>query len=122
VSDKPWHAILILLNSRLILFTMTVTQHSRSILEAASFHPEDETFGLTQKYLADEHPDKILLGRGAYEDEQGRPWVLPSVAMAHKIVNGSGHEYLPIAGLKSFRDLVTKLIFHDTHALVDDRV
>lgn len=84
-------------------------------------HP-DAIFALTTKYLADEHTQKILLGQGAYSDGEGRPWILPSVQLAEEIVQGSGHEYLPIAGLKAFRTRALDLVFHGVQALDEDRV
>lgn len=84
-------------------------------------HP-DAIFALTTKYLADEHTQKILLGQGAYSDGEGRPWILPSVQLAEEIVQGSGHEYLPIAGLKAFRTRALDLVFYGVQALDEDRV
>jgi aspartate aminotransferase len=41
--------------------------------------PEDPLFGLAREYKADDSPDKIDLGIGAYRDENAKPWVLPVV-------------------------------------------
>ena len=41
--------------------------------------PADTAFGLMAEYDADPHPNKVSLIAGAYRDEKGRPWVLPSV-------------------------------------------
>jgi aspartate/tyrosine/aromatic aminotransferase len=41
--------------------------------------PADEAFGLMAEYDEDSHPNKVSLIPGAYRDEDGRPWVLPSV-------------------------------------------
>lgn len=41
--------------------------------------PADAAFGLMADYDADPFPNKVSLIAGAYRDEHGRPWVLPSV-------------------------------------------
>lgn len=94
-----------------------------SVFERASFIPPDAMFDLTRRYLADEHPDKVSVGPGAYRDEEGKPWVLPAVRMAkEKLGNNGTHEYLPIAGLKEFRDEAVELVFHGTKSLEEQRV
>lgn len=44
--------------------------------------PPDPTLTLNKMYKEDKDPNKISLGVGAYRDEEGKPWVLPSVRMA----------------------------------------
>lgn len=41
--------------------------------------PEDPLFGLMAAYRADQSPDKVDLGIGAYRDDNAKPWVLPVV-------------------------------------------
>lgn len=41
--------------------------------------PVDAAFGLMADFDADPHPSKVSLIAGAYRDENGKPWVLPSV-------------------------------------------
>ena len=41
--------------------------------------PPDAILGITDAYKRDTHPDKINLGVGAYRDDSGKPYVLPSV-------------------------------------------
>lgn len=41
--------------------------------------PADITFGLMADFDADSHAKKVSLIAGAYRDENGKPWVLPSV-------------------------------------------
>lgn len=88
-----------------------------SAFDSASYIPPDSIFEVTKNYLADSHPQKVNVGAGTYRDENGQPWVLPSVRMARSLIADCGHEYLPIAGLKSFREGVNQLVFHDTSAL-----
>jgi aspartate/tyrosine/aromatic aminotransferase len=41
--------------------------------------PKDPIMGIQEAYLADPSPHKINLGMGAYQNNDGQPWVLPSV-------------------------------------------
>ncbi|PVH68284.1 aspartate aminotransferase [Cadophora sp. DSE1049] len=93
-----------------------------SLLDRAPCIPPDAIFAPTTNYLADQHAEKILLAHGAYSDGEGKPWILPSVQLAEEIVKNSGHEYLPIAGLKTFRNRALELIFHGTRALDEGRI
>ncbi|KAH8896128.1 aspartate aminotransferase [Thozetella sp. PMI_491] len=82
----------------------------------------DAIFEVTKRYLADQCPDKVNLGQGAYRDENGKPWVLPSVKLAKEQLTEQGHEYLPIAGLNSYRDEAVKLVFSGTKAFSEQRI
>lgn len=93
-----------------------------SFFEAGVAIPPDPIFELTKKYLADESPDKVNLGQGTYRDANGQPWVLSSVQQAKEQLKDCGHEYLPIPGLKPFRDLASALVFHGSSAHADDRI
>ncbi|CZR68105.1 probable aspartate aminotransferase, cytoplasmic [Phialocephala subalpina] len=93
-----------------------------SVFASAEYIPPDAIFEVTKGFLADSDPRKVNVGAGTYRDENGKPWVLPSVRMAKEIVANCGHEYLPIAGLKTFRDKAAELVFHDTKAWSEGRV
>lgn len=93
-----------------------------STFDGAKYIPPDPIFEVTKRFNADQDPQKVNLGQGTYRDENAKPWVLPSVREAEKLIVDSGHEYLPIEGLQSFRDEATKLLFHDTSALEENRV
>lgn len=41
--------------------------------------PPDIILGVTEAYKRDQNPNKINLGVGAYRDDNGKPYVLPSV-------------------------------------------
>lgn len=41
--------------------------------------PPDPTLILNKLYLEDTNEKKINLGVGAYRDDDGKPWILPSV-------------------------------------------
>lgn len=41
--------------------------------------PPDAILGVTEAYKKDTNPKKINLGVGAYRDDSGKPFILPSV-------------------------------------------
>jgi aspartate aminotransferase len=97
-------------------------QQSSSLFAKAEYIPADAIFEVTKHYLADTDSKKVNLGQGTYRDENGKPWVLPSVRMATEQITGCGHEYLPIAGLSSFRQKAVELVFQETKAFQEGRV
>ena len=66
--------------------------------------PADPILGVAEAFRADASPDKINLGIGAYRDDGGAPWVLPSVRAAEGKLHEQAcdHEYLGMAGLPAF--------------------
>ncbi|KAH7166399.1 aspartate aminotransferase [Dactylonectria macrodidyma] len=92
-----------------------------SVFSNGVFVPPDSIFDVTRRYVSDDFTDKVNLGQGTYRDENGQPWVLPSVRMAKEGLLDAGHEYLPIAGLPQFRDAAVRLVFHGTKALEENR-
>lgn len=48
--------------------------------------PADPILGLNTLFKNDKDPRKVNLGVGAYRDENGKPWILPSVREASKRV------------------------------------
>lgn len=66
--------------------------------------PPDPILGVTEAFKRDQDTRKINLGVGAYRDENGKPYVLPSVRQAEELVITSkgDKEYLPITGLANF--------------------
>ncbi|KAE8415448.1 pyridoxal phosphate-dependent transferase [Aspergillus pseudocaelatus] len=76
--------------------------------------PADASFGLLAEFDADQHPKKVSLIAGAYRDETGLPWILPSVKQAKEHIAAdprSHHEYLGIAGSPVFLDIARSLVF-----------
>jgi aspartate aminotransferase len=74
----------------------------------------DEVFGLKAKAAADKSPAKVVLGVGAYRDNQGKPQVLNVVRKAQIKCAGDlslNREYLSITGDAEFSGLAAKLIF-----------
>lgn len=92
-----------------------------------SVAPADTAFGLMADFDEDPHPRKVSLIAGAYRDEHGSPWVLPSVreVCTHLPLNLSkltslkaksrlshqDHEYSSIAGSPAFLSLARSLTF-----------
>ena len=70
--------------------------------------PPDPILGLTDAFNKDTHPKKISLGVGAYRDDNGKPYLLPSVVAAEAKLTGTGKEYAGISGVQEFVDLSLK--------------
>lgn len=79
--------------------------------------PLDPIVGLTELYNKDTNPNKTNLGVGAYRDENGKPWVLPSVREGERRVYESklDKEYLGIVGDQEFNKLAIKLALDDNN-------
>ncbi|KIW01168.1 uncharacterized protein PV09_07453 [Verruconis gallopava] len=87
--------------------------------------PPDAILGITEAYKADSHPQKINLGVGAYRDDQGKPYVLPSVKEAElKVVNSNlDKEYAGITGVPSFTKAAAILAYGaSSPAIAEDRI
>ncbi|KAI4169360.1 MAG: hypothetical protein LQ343_005753 [Gyalolechia ehrenbergii] len=81
--------------------------------------------GITEAYKADSFSGKINLGVGAYRDDKGKPYVLPSVKAAEKKVVDSGldKEYAGITGVPSFTKAAAVLAYSSgSPAIKQDRV
>ncbi|XKL68214.1 hypothetical protein PGB90_003705 [Kerria lacca] len=66
--------------------------------------PPDAILGVTEAYKRDTNPNKINLGVGAYRDDNGKPYVLPSVLKAEEELASQSldKEYAPISGIPEF--------------------
>lgn len=87
--------------------------------------PEDPLFGLMAAYKADQSPNKVDLGIGAYRDNNAKPWVLPVVKKADAILRDNpelNHEYAPIAGIAPFTTKAAELMLGaDSPAFKENR-
>jgi len=82
-----------------------------------------EIFLLNKLHKEDTFPQKVDLGIGAYRTNEGKPWVLPVVRKAEKLIANDeslNHEYLPILGLEEFSNLATKLLLGDDSAPIKE--
>ncbi|OOF98209.1 hypothetical protein ASPCADRAFT_205471 [Aspergillus carbonarius ITEM 5010] len=87
--------------------------------------PPDAILGITEAYKADTFAEKINLGVGAYRDDKGKPYVLPSVRAAEDKVVASrfDKEYAGITGIPSFTKAAAELAYgSDSAVLKDDRL
>lgn len=75
--------------------------------------PDDPILHLPFLFAADQNPNKVNLGIGAYKDDLGNPVVLSCVRKAEQqlLDRRLDKEYLPIAGLADFNSATLKLIF-----------
>lgn len=75
--------------------------------------PPDAILGITEAFKKDSFPEKINLGVGAYRDDNGKPYVLPSVRDAEEDVVSSklDKEYAGITGVPSFTKAAAKLAY-----------
>lgn len=68
---------------------------------------------LTIAFHSDPNTDKILLGEGVYRDNDGKPFVLPSVREAEKRIFEAhmDHEYAPVSGVPEFVSAAREFLF-----------
>ncbi|KAI0121376.1 pyridoxal phosphate-dependent transferase [Xylariales sp. AK1849] len=82
--------------------------------------PPDAILGITEAFKADSFDKKINLGVGAYRDDKGKPYVLPSVRAAEEKVISSrlNKEYAGITGVPEFTKPAAELAYgKDSSAL-----
>lgn len=84
--------------------------------------PPDPILGVSEAFKKDTNPKKINLGVGAYRDDQGKPYVLPSVRKAEErmIEQKLDKEYTTIAGIAEFCQAAAKLAFGDNSIVIKD--
>ncbi|KAF2256827.1 hypothetical protein BU26DRAFT_513595 [Trematosphaeria pertusa] len=87
--------------------------------------PPDAILGITEAFKADSNSEKINLGVGAYRDDKGKPFVLPSVRQAEKKIVDSAldKEYAGITGVPAFTKAALQLAYGPNSAPIkEDRV
>lgn len=87
-------------------------------IEAA---PADPILGLNDAYNNDPNKDKVNLGVGVYQNNEGQTVILNSVKAAEKILleTENTKSYLPITGLPQYGRLARELIFGEGSEFVD---
>ncbi|RZF35943.1 hypothetical protein LSTR_LSTR008513 [Laodelphax striatellus] len=82
--------------------------------------PPDAILGVTEAFKKDTNPKKINLGVGAYRDDHGNPYVLPSVKKAEEIImaNNMNKEYSTIIGIPEFCTAAIKLALGDNSPVI----
>jgi len=86
--------------------------------------PPIKVFQLTADYKACTGPNKVNLGVGAYQTNEGKPYILKVVREAEQRIANDfslNHEYLPIDGLPAFTDASTAVMFGKEHPIVVNR-
>lgn len=75
--------------------------------------PPDAILGITEAFKKDSSQQKINLGVGAYRDDKGKPYVLPSVKTAEqKVVQQNlDKEYAGITGVPDFTKAAATLAY-----------
>ncbi|KAJ5643248.1 aspartate aminotransferase [Penicillium longicatenatum] len=87
--------------------------------------PPDAILGITEAFKADSFKEKINLGVGAYRDDKGKPYVLPSVRAAEDkvVASRSDKEYAGITGIPAFTNAAAELAYgSDSAVLKEDRL
>ncbi|KAG6042299.1 Aspartate aminotransferase, mitochondrial [Claviceps citrina] len=77
--------------------------------------------GITEAFKADKSEEKINLGVGAYRDDKGQPYLLPSVIKAEEKIykKKPDKEYAGITGVADFPLLAAKLAYGDVSPVLD---
>ncbi|RDW78912.1 Aspartate aminotransferase [Aspergillus mulundensis] len=93
-----------------------IKQDRVSVFANLQHAPPGGPFALAAEYQHDENPNKVDLVIGAYRDDNGQPWQLPSVKEAKRRMNieSIDHEYLPLRGNTDFLDAARTLVFGPT--------
>jgi aspartate aminotransferase len=75
--------------------------------------PPDAILGITEAFKKDSSSNKINLGVGAYRDDKGKPYVLPSVRTAEQKVvqQNMDKEYAGITGVPDFGSAAALLAY-----------
>jgi aspartate aminotransferase len=98
------------------------TSNCASFFDGIEQAPEDAIFQTKTRYAADTSESKVNLGIGAYRTNDGKPWPLPSVKAAERLIIADpklNMEYLPITGHAGFLDVACRLFMGDDFQGVD---
>ncbi|XP_020284741.1 aspartate aminotransferase, mitochondrial [Pseudomyrmex gracilis] len=82
--------------------------------------PPDAILGITEAFKKDQNSKKINLGAGAYRDDNGKPYVLPSVRKAEEKIHikEMDKEYSAISGNSEFCQHSINLALGDGNEVV----
>ncbi|KAK5136009.1 hypothetical protein LTR08_004263 [Meristemomyces frigidus] len=106
-------------------FIAQQTVRSASVWAQLPQGPPDAILGITEAFKKDKHPKKINLGVGAYRDDKGKPYVLPSVVEAEQRVVQQylDKEYAGITGVPDFTKAAALLAYGpDSAPLKEGRI
>lgn len=107
-------------NTRTILPKQTL--RAASVWSQVPQGPPDAILGITEAFKKDSNPQKINLGVGAYRDDKGKPYVLPSVRDAEQQVvkKNLDKEYAGITGVPDFTKAAALLAYGPNSAAVNE--
>ncbi|KAK7206697.1 aspartate aminotransferase [Myxozyma melibiosi] len=103
----------------------SVARRSNSVFAKIPQGPPDAILGITEAFKADSFAEKINLGVGAYRDDAGKPYVLPSVKEAELrlIQQMLDKEYAGITGVPAFTKHAATLAYSpESKAIKEDRL
>lgn len=85
--------------------------------------PPDAILGVTEAFKRDQNPQKINLGAGAYRDDNGKPYVLPSVIQAENLLakKNLDKEYAPISGISDFCNEAIQLALSNESPIIKNK-
>lgn len=94
----------------------------QSVFSHVEMGPPDAILGVTEAFKKDKNPKKMNLGVGAYRDDNGKPFVLPSVHAAEQqlMAKNLDKEYLPIGGLADFCNNAAKLALGENSSVIKE--
>jgi len=99
-----------------------VKNQAASFWSGVEMGPPDAILGVTEAWKKDTNPKKMNLGVGAYRDDNGQPFVLPSVRQAEQnvVTRSLNKEYAPIGGEGDFCTEAAKLAFGETSNVLSE--
>uniref|UniRef100_A0A7S2ZC68 aspartate transaminase n=3 Tax=Rhodosorus marinus TaxID=101924 RepID=A0A7S2ZC68_9RHOD len=104
---------------------MAVAVKKKSFLDGIPDAPPDPILSLRTLYEEDPAEKKLNVSVGAYRTDEGKSYILPVVKEVEAMMledPSMNHEYLPVEGLKEFRDATAKLAFgEDSLAIREGR-
>ncbi|KAI4726715.1 putative aspartate transaminase [Aureobasidium sp. EXF-10728] len=104
---------------------LPVHTKSTSLFTHLETMPGDPIFGVMNLYAKDPAEKKASLTIGVYRDEEGKPWVLPTVKKVEKMIAqdvATNHEYLPMEGLHPFVESARDLLFGNPDGALKSRI
>jgi len=112
--------------NRDVIFAIIEQEFCESGFRSASWFshvelgPPDPILGVSEAFKRDTNPNKINLGVGAYRDDNGKPYPLPSVKKAEQIIYDKkvDHEYAGIAGVQEFCDAAIRLSLGENNEVI----
>jgi len=95
----------------------TETMSSSSFLSEIPMGAPDAILGIAENFKKCTSPDKVNVCVGAYRDENGKPWILPSVRAAEKVMMEDASEtkeYASIIGDVNYVNLAVQFAYGES--------